>query len=173
MTKEACKKTYIRMMDSLRYGHKGELNCEGVGCSRCPLKSVCRYDHKVLLSNAFECIELVEKWGKEHPIVTNKELEKFEKAVIQQECIHVIENTDCELSPQVWKEISNNKMSLLPATPKQDPILDKSIAEIDKQEKWLAEAGYNAYNVGIAFNSIRLVLSESKDEGCKNERLDK
>jgi hypothetical protein len=31
---------------------------------------------------------------------------------------------------------------------------EKVIAEIDKQGEWLAEAGYNAYNVDIAFGSI-------------------
>jgi len=42
----------------------------------------------------------------------------------------------------------------------QEPILDKIRAEIEKQEKWLMQAGYNAYNVDIAFNSIKLALSE-------------
>lgn len=46
----------------------------------------------------------------------------------------------------------------------QEPILDKIIAEIEKQEKWLLQAGYNAYNVDIAFNSIKLALAESEDE---------
>lgn len=103
-----------------------------------------------------------------------KELEKVEKAASQQECIHVIENTDCELSPQVWKEISNYKMSLLPATPKQEPILDKSISEIDKQEKWLSEAGYNAYNVGIAFFAIKHALGKlGQDTTRKSTRLER
>jgi hypothetical protein len=31
---------------------------------------------------------------------------------------------------------------------------EKVIAEIDRQGEWLAEAGYNAYNVDIAFGSI-------------------
>ena len=31
---------------------------------------------------------------------------------------------------------------------------DEVIAEIEAQEKWLAEAGYNAYNVDIALGSI-------------------
>ena len=42
----------------------------------------------------------------------------------------------------------------------QEPILDKIIAEIETQEKWLAQSGYNAYNVDIAFNSIKLLLAE-------------
>lgn len=42
-------------------------------------------------------------------------------------------------------------------------VLDKISAEIEKQEKWLDCAGYNAYNVDIAFNSIKLLLKESRD----------
>lgn len=42
-------------------------------------------------------------------------------------------------------------------------VLDKIRAEIDRQEKWLMCAGYNAYNVDIAFNSIKSVLSESEE----------
>jgi hypothetical protein len=47
---------------------------------------------------------------------------------------------------------------------KQEPILDKIIAEIETQEKWLAQSGYNAYNVDIAFNSIKLLLAEMESE---------
>lgn len=35
---------------------------------------------------------------------------------------------------------------------------DKAITEIETQEKWLAEAGYNAYNVGVAFCAIKHAL---------------
>jgi hypothetical protein len=42
-------------------------------------------------------------------------------------------------------------------------VIDKIRAEIEKQEKWLMQAGYNAYNVDIAFNSIKLALSESEE----------
>jgi hypothetical protein len=37
---------------------------------------------------------------------------------------------------------------------------EEVIAEIEEQEKWLAEAGYNAYNVDIAFGSIIRVLRQ-------------
>ena len=37
--------------------------------------------------------------------------------------------------------------------------LDKIRAEIEKQEKWLLQAGYNAYNVDMAFDAIRAVTS--------------
>lgn len=45
-----------------------------------------------------------------------------------------------------------------------EAILDKIRAEIEKQEKWLLQAGYNAYNVDIAFNSVKSVLAENEVE---------
>ena len=42
-------------------------------------------------------------------------------------------------------------------------VLDKIRAEIDRQEKWLSQAGYTAYNVDIAFDSIKSVLAESEE----------
>ena len=42
-------------------------------------------------------------------------------------------------------------------------VLDKISAEIEKQEKWLVCAGYNAYNVDIAFSSIKKVLKEREE----------
>ena len=47
----------------------------------------------------------------------------------------------------------------------KEPILDKIREEIEKQEKWLLQAGYNEYNVDIAFSSIKSVLAESEVEG--------
>lgn len=45
-----------------------------------------------------------------------------------------------------------------------DDILDKIRAEIDRQEKWLLQAGYTAYNIDIAFDAIKAVLAESEDK---------
>lgn len=36
--------------------------------------------------------------------------------------------------------------------------LDDIKAEIDRQEKWLSQAGYTPYNVDIAFDSIKAVM---------------
>lgn len=47
--------------------------------------------------------------------------------------------------------------------PKTD-VLDKIRAEINRQEKWLSQAGYTAYNVDIAFDTIKAVLAESEVE---------
>jgi uncharacterized coiled-coil DUF342 family protein len=37
----------------------------------------------------------------------------------------------------------------------QAPDIDKAIATIDFEEKWLLEAGYNCSNVNTAFRSIK------------------
>ncbi len=68
LTKEEYKKTFIRMMDSLRTTNLGSFDCRGVyDCNECPLASIdCDS-----AQNAFEIVETVEQWGKEHPIVTN------------------------------------------------------------------------------------------------------
>ena len=42
-------------------------------------------------------------------------------------------------------------------------VLEQIRAEIDRQEKWLLQAGYTAYNVDIAFDSIKSVLAESEE----------
>jgi hypothetical protein len=40
--------------------------------------------------------------------------------------------------------------------------------EIDWEEKWLARAGYNAYNVGIAFDSIKHKVNTLEQKPCKD-----
>jgi len=43
-------------------------------------------------------------------------------------------------------------------------IIEQIRAEINRQEKWLLQAGYTAYNVDIAFDTIKAVLAESEDK---------
>jgi hypothetical protein len=45
-----------------------------------------------------------------------------------------------------------------------DDVLDKIRAEIERQEKWLLQAGYNTYNVDIALDAIKSVVAESEDK---------
>lgn len=73
MTKEEYKKQLARMWDSIRTMNKGEENCGGVRCTDCPLytKGPCGPVF------AFEYIELVENWAKQHPVKTNSQ--KFEE----------------------------------------------------------------------------------------------
>ena len=54
----------------------------------------------------------------------------------------------------------NQIMDWLEQEPKTD-VLDKIRAEIERQERWLLQAGYTAHNVDIAFDSIKSVLTES------------
>ena len=75
LTKEEYQRDYIRMMDSLRVEgstYKGKLGCEGVDCKDCPFgdNGYCRSGDG---SKVFEFIEIVEKWSKEHPIVTMRD----------------------------------------------------------------------------------------------------
>ena len=39
-----------------------------------------------------------------------------------------------------------------------DNVLDKTREEIDRQEKWLLQAGYTPFNVHIAFDDIKSVV---------------
>lgn len=81
------------------------------------------------------------------------------KALKQEPC------EDCISREKLDKALRNfirNFPSINPQEPKLD-TLDKIRAEIDCQEKWLMSAGYNAYNVDIAFNSIRSVVKESEE----------
>ena len=42
-------------------------------------------------------------------------------------------------------------------------VLDKIRAEIDRQEKWLLQAGYTPYNTDIAFDAIKTVLKGANE----------
>lgn len=42
--------------------------------------------------------------------------------------------------------------------------LDEIRTEIERQEKWLVSAGYNAYNIDIAFDSIRKAVERKVEE---------
>ena len=42
-------------------------------------------------------------------------------------------------------------------------VIEKIRVEIEKQEKWLLQAGCTTYNVDIAFDSIKSVLAESEE----------
>ena len=46
----------------------------------------------------------------------------------------------------------------------KNKVLDKIRAEIERQERWLMDAGYNQYNVDIALNSIKLAVDKNKAE---------
>lgn len=95
MTKEEYKENLIRMFDSLRTKCKGESACAGIICTDCPFnEKVCSAG--TAIRNAYEAIDLVENWAKEHPIKTNadkfKEVFGFEPTPIY--CVN--NNVKCE-----------------------------------------------------------------------------
>ena len=67
MNKEEYKKEIVRMWDAHRdEGRRGYERCHGVKCEECPLYPL----HTAFCENsinAFEIIEAVEKWSREHP----------------------------------------------------------------------------------------------------------
>lgn len=102
MTKEEYKRNLIRMFDSIRDEFKGEENCAGVGCGyNCPFfMKVCGIGQ--VKFHVYEAIEVVEKWAKEHPIVTNAM--KFKEVFgvdydAMNSCInHGVKCRDCDYS---------------------------------------------------------------------------
>ena len=80
LTREEYKETLIRMWDSTRTEYKGDDDCDGVECSKCPVEPVCSGTFR----SAYDAIDFVEKWGKEHPIKTNgvEFLKVFPDAVV-------------------------------------------------------------------------------------------
>lgn len=78
LTREELKRTITRIFDKLRGYDKeneGRCGCEGVkSCSMCPFDgkdTFCLSEHSIdIILNAFECVE---KWAKEHPIVTMRD----------------------------------------------------------------------------------------------------
>lgn len=59
---ETYQQELIRMLDSLRKTHKGELSCDGIHCDDCPFSRPCKHPFSV-----FASCNIVEKWSKEHP----------------------------------------------------------------------------------------------------------
>lgn len=47
---------------------------------------------------------------------------------------------------------------------KQESILDKIRDTVDREEKWLLYAGYNAHNADIAFSTIKRAIAEVKPQ---------
>lgn len=62
---------------------------------------------------------------------------------------------------RLTSNIANDLSELITAVANGTP-LDRIKAEIDRQEKWLLQAGYTAYNVDIALDSIKSVVAESE-----------
>ena len=63
MNKEEYKKEIVRMWDSIRTEYIGRDTCKGVLCKQCRFRDL---KNCASIANAFEAIEIVERWSKEH-----------------------------------------------------------------------------------------------------------
>jgi hypothetical protein len=43
-------------------------------------------------------------------------------------------------------------------------LIDEVKEELERQRKWLFKAGYNAYNIDVAFDTIKSLLKEAEQE---------
>lgn len=166
MTKEEYKKNLIRMFDSIRYEFKGDENCVGISCSSCP------FDGKTCNTgapnfHAYEAIEIVEQWAKEHPIKTNAD--KFKEVFgveydAMNSCINqgvkcrdcdYSEDGECDARNRFWsteykpKKEVEDLMSEIERKNKPDVVekskIDKAITQLE-EEKEFAYADFEEYN---------------------------
>ena len=98
MTKEEYQKELVRMFDSLRDDKfKGETHCRGIECIYCPLyhKACNAVDGGVY--GLFNALEIIEKWSREHQIVTNSDKfkEVFGFKPYTKNCINGEEKVSC------------------------------------------------------------------------------
>lgn len=88
------------------------------------------------------------------------------RAILENEILASHTFTDiCNAIKTLEQEPFINKPCVSKGACHEDKIkaLDKISAEIERQDNWLKIAGYNAYNVYIAFNSLKLLVKESRD----------
>lgn len=107
-----------------------------------------------LPEDLFDCYLKVEKEIRETE-------EEFVYQIISPYCENIAEK---KLSKKELKNILQKGMNA-------ELNVNKIIAEIDFQEKWLLSAGYNAYNIDIAFNSIKnRIRKELLDNGSNRNQ---
>ena len=82
LTREEYIATAKRMFKSIRsseeqanYDKKELLGlltnyCKGIKCSECIMKSVCCDDTRECIDVAYNLVEFIENWAKEHPVIT-------------------------------------------------------------------------------------------------------
>ena len=100
LSKEEFQKELVRMWDSVRTESKGKLSCDKVQCVDCPMQYINNQLCKgyieigrtyVPVECAIDIMEIVEKWSKEHPIITNRdkfrEIFGFEMPTASHDCI--------------------------------------------------------------------------------------
>ena len=111
--------------------------------------------------NVDEVLKILHRYGK-YIFVTDEK--KYSDMVDEIANLKALEQEPTRMIDKTNFSYEQYKADLQCAYDCGKSILDKIIAEIDKQEKWLLQAGYNAYNVDIAFSAIKSVLKESEVE---------
>ena len=101
LSKEEYERTIIRMWDSVRDDNKGEPNCHGAKCVLCPFwRKVCKpsgpFEPRSAVFSAYDAIEIVEQWGKEHPIITRSD--KFKEVFGKEPRYHSTGDLMCPLT---------------------------------------------------------------------------
>lgn len=94
-------------------------------------------ENERLPEDLFDCYLKVEKEIRETE-------DEFVYQLISPYCENIVEK---KLSKRELKNILHNGMQV-------ESKANKIITEVENQSQWLLSAGYNAYNVDIAFDSI-------------------
>jgi hypothetical protein len=110
------------------------------------------YSVVCVVNNNAEVLEDALNRIKELEKCLKKEQEPFKNAYIQ-----VVKERDIAIGQLNELGYSLGE-KIRPCEKEQKATIDEVIAEINKQEEWLAQAGYDAYNVCIAFGSIKRTL---------------
>lgn len=77
-------------------------------------------------------------------------------------CAKEHENDRTSFGHIIVSDLCRDTANLLEAL-EQEPVLGKIRAEIERQEKWLLQAGCNTYNVDIAFDAIKSIVAEGEE----------
>lgn len=123
-----------------------------------------------VLENALNRLEKLEEWVSEEKPIENEEFVQSED-MVREEAIDMVRKAFAGWEDEFgigddWsKEHKARDMAIKALEQgeknescKENPDLGEIMVEIGREEKWLMEAGYNAYNVGIAFENIRRTL---------------
>lgn len=88
--------------------------------------------------------------------MTKEEAEEYAKKMTYQDAIYNLLKARCI----PYRKATFIKVNELIKALEQEPILDRIKLEIEDQEKWLMQAGYNHYNVDIALDAIKSVIAK-------------
>ena len=107
-----------------------------------------------------EAKDYIREWcpyDRQEEIIKALEQEPCEDCISREQAIRIAEQGQLLGYEWQFKELCK-----LPSIQPKTDVLDKIRAEIDRQEKWLLQAGCTAYNVDIALDAIKAVVAEKE-----------